>query len=94
MFGQIIYYFSKNMQDTFLIFFNDIQDEINQAQSDYTRHNKILCTIIEILGFILNLITFISCIYFLRKSNINLYKSIINLFIDFTQEGNYSFKNS
>ena len=30
----------------------------------------------------------------MKKSNNILYKSIINLFIDYTQEGNYSFKNS
>ena len=94
LYGQLIYYFSKNLQETFLVFFENIQNEIDEAQKDYTKKNKVTSTIIEILGFFLNLITFISCIYFLRKSNNNLYKSIINLFIDFTQEGNYSFKNS
>ena len=94
LYGQILYYFSKNMQTTYIAFFDNIQEEINNAQEDYSRKNKSLSTIIEVLGFLLNLITFISCIYFLKKSNINLYKLLINLFIDFTQEGNYSFKNS
>ena len=94
LYGQILYYFSKNMQNTYVAFFANIQEEINNAQEDYSRKNKSLSTIIEILGFLLNLVTFVSCIYFLKKSNINLYKLIINLFIDFTQEGNYSFKNS
>ena len=94
LYGQILYYFSKNLQETFLQFFQNIQDEIDTANTDYAKKNKIISTIIEVVGFLLNLITFISCIYFLRKSNTSLYKSIINLFIDFTQEGNYSFKNS
>ena len=91
---QILFYFSKNMQNTFMEFFSSIQEEIYNTQENYSKKNKILSTIIEVLGFLLNMITFISAIYFLKKSNINLYKSIINLFIDFTQEGNYTFKNS
>ena len=94
LYGNLFFYFSKNLQETFLVFFSNIQEEIDKAENDYTKKNKITSTIIEVVGFLLNLITFISCIYFLRKSNINLYNSIINLFIDFTQEGNYSLKNS
>ena len=94
LYGQLLYYIDKNMQDIFVAFFKSIQDEIDEAQKNYSKKSRFLSTLIEILGFLLNLVTFISCIYFLKKTNINLYRSIINLFIDFTQEGNYSFGNS
>ena len=94
IFGQILYYLCKNMQNNFLSFFSYIQDEINETQENYTKEIRVLSTLIDILGYILTLVTISSCIYFLRKSNLGLYKAIINLFIDFTQEGNYSFKNS
>ena len=94
IYGQILYYLDKNMQKNFIDFFNFIQDEINQKQIEYSRDSRILSVSIEVLGFILVLITLGSCIYFLKKSNNIIYKSIINLFIDYTQEGNYSFKNS
>ena len=93
IYGQMLHYLSKNMQKNFITFFNFIQEEINESQKNYSSKSKTLSILIEILGFTLTLITLSSCIYFLKKTNINLYKSIINLFIDFTQEGNYSFKN-
>ena len=82
------------MQDNFVTFFASIQNEIDETQQNYSKSSRILSTAIEVLGFILDFITLGSCIYFLKKSNNILYKSIINLFIDYTQEGNYSFKNS
>ena len=94
IYGQILYYLNRNMENTFIIFFNNIQNEIEETQQNYSKQSRTLSTLIEVLGFLLNMVTFISCIYFLKKSNLNLYKFIINLFIDFTQEGNYSFKNS
>ena len=94
IYAQILYYLCKNMQDNFVTFFASIQNEIDETQQNYSKYSRILSTAIEVLGFILNFITLGSCIYFLKKSNNSLYKSIINLFIDYTQEGNYSFKNS
>ena len=94
IFGQTLYYLSKNMQNNFMHFFQYIQDEIDEAQTNYSESSRSLSILIEVLGFILDLITLFSCIYFLKKSNVTLFKAIINLFIDFTQEGNYSFKNS
>ena len=94
LFAPILYYFCANIQNNYVSFFASIQDEINDTQENYSKSSKILSVAIEVLGYILNVITLGSCIYFLKKSNNILYKSIINLFIDYTQEGNYSFKNS
>ena len=94
MYGQILYYLDKNMQKTYIDFFSFIQEEINEKQIEYSRDSRILSVLIEVLGFILVLITLGSCIFFLKKSNNIIYKSIINLFVDYTQEGNYSFKNN
>ena len=94
VYAQMLYYLCKNVQDNYITFFAYIQDEINDTQQSYSKSSRILSTAIEVLGYLLDVITLGSCIYFLKNSNNILYKSIINLFIDYTQEGNYSFKNS
>ena len=93
-FASILYYLSANMQNSFIIFFRKIQNEINDAQENYSRSTIFICVLVEVLGFIVNLITLTSSMYFLIKSNQNIYKNISNLFIDFTQEEEYSFKNN
>ena len=93
-YGQTLYYLCANLEKNFMTFFDMIQNEINDVQYNYSNSSKILATLIETLGYILNLATLIMCIYFLKKSNGILYKNIINLFVDFTQEGNYTFKNN
>ena len=93
-FISILYYFSANMQNSFAVFFRKIQKEINNAHEKFSSSSMSLCIIIEILGFLANFIMLSSCILFLKKSNESLYKNISNLFIDFTQEGEYNFKNN
>ena len=93
-FASILYYLSANMQDSFMTFFRKIQDEINDAQENYSSSSIFICVLVEILGIVVNLVTLSSCIYFLIKANKNIYKNISSLFIDFTQEGEYSFKNN
>ena len=93
-YASILYYLSANMQNSFILFFRNIQAEINEAEENYSSSSIFICSSVEILGFLVNLITLASCIYFLIRSNNAIYKNISNLFIDFTQEGEYSFKNS
>ena len=93
-YASILYYLSANMQNSYITFFRKIQTEINDAQTKYSQNSILICTLIEVLGYTVNLITLSSCMYFLVKSNRTIYKNISNLFIDFTQEGAYSFKNN
>ena len=93
-YASVLYYFSANMQDTFLTFFRKIQKEINEAEENYSKSSILICSLVEILGFIVNLITLASCMYFLIRANKTIYRNISNLFIDFTQQEEYSFKNS
>ena len=93
-YASILFYLSKNMQSSFLTFFRKIQNEINEAQDNYSNSSILICISIELLGFLVALITLASCIYFLIRANKTIYKNISNLFIDYTQEGEYSFKNS
>ena len=93
-YASILYYLSANMQNSFITFFRKIQKEINDAQTNYSQSSILICTLIEVLGYAVILITLSSCMYFLLKSNKTIYKNISNLFIDYTQEGAYSFKNN
>jgi hypothetical protein len=93
-YASILYYFSANMQKSYILFFRKIQNEINEAQQNYSRSSMYICTLVEILGFLINLIMLSGCMFYLVRTNKTIYKNISNLFIDFTQEGEYNFKNS
>ena len=93
-YASILYYFSANMQKSYILFFRKIQNEINEAQENYSSSSMYICTLVEILGFLINLIMLSGCMYYLIRTNKTIYKNISNLFIDFTQEGEYNFKNS
>ena len=93
-FASILYYLSANMQKSYILFFRKIQTEINDAQESYSKSSIYTCTLVEILGFLINLVMLSGCMYFLVRTNKTIYKNISNLFIDFTQEDVYNFKNS
>jgi len=93
-YASILYYFSANMQKSYIMFFRKIQNEINGAQENYSSSSIYICTLVEILGFLINLVMLSGCMYYLIRTNKTIYKNISNLFIDFTQEGEYNFKNS
>ena len=90
----ILYYFSANMEDSYIVFFENIQNEISNTQSNYSSSSRLICALIEIIGFLANILTLSLCIKYLKNSNNNIYKDIANLFIDFTQEEAYTFKNN
>ena len=93
-FASILYYFSANMQNSFLSFFRKIQNEINEAEQNYSQSSILICSLVEILGFVVCLVTLSSCMFFLIRANRTIFRNISNLFVDFTQQDEYSFKNS
>ena len=48
---------------------------------------------IEVLGMLLYIIFFALMFIYLYQSNSMMFKNILNMFLDFTQEGTYNFKN-
>ena len=91
---KILYYFSANMENTYIVFFQDIQNEINNAQDNYSNSSTFTCILIEIIGFFAIIFMISLCMIYLNNTNNNIYKDIANLFIDFTQNEEYTFKNN
>ncbi len=90
----ILYYFGANMENTYVTFFQNIQNEINSAQNDYSSSSTLTCILIEIVGFFAIIFMISLCMIYLNNSNNNIYKDIANIFIDFTQDEAYTFKNN
>ena len=88
-----LYYLTKNFNSVFYKYFHDLQKECEDKFDSYSNHSKRIYTLIEILGFILYSIFFgVNFIYLHHTSDL-IFRNIMNIFIDFTQEGAYSFKN-
>ena len=52
------------------------------------------CILVEIVGFLANIFFLSICIEYLKQTNNNIYNNISYLFIDYTQEEVYTFKNN
>ena len=88
-----LYYLTKNFNKVFYAYFENLEKECEDKFDTYSKHSKLVYTLIEILGFIIYSSFFgINFIYLYHTGEI-IFRNIMNIFIDFTQEGPYSFKN-
>ena len=88
-----MYYLTKNFGSVFYIFFDNLTEECEDKFTSYSDKTKKIYTILEILGFILYSSFFIINFIYLFHTSDLIFRNIFNIFIDFTQEGAYSFKN-
>ena len=88
-----LYYLTKNFNKVFYAYFENLQAECEDKFDSYSNHSKRVYTLIEILGFILYSIFFGINFIYLHHTSDFIFRNIMNIFIDFTQEGPYSFKN-
>ena len=82
------------MQGSYITFFGNIQKEINDSQNNYSSSSMLKCILAEIIGFLANMFLLSICISYLKQTNNNIYKNISHLFIDYTQDEVYTFKNN
>ena len=88
-----LYYLTKNFNTAFYMYFEDMQKEAELKFDTYSNQSKRVYTIIEVLGFVLYSLFFgVNMIYLHHTSGI-IFQNILNIFLDFTQENPYSFKN-
>ena len=88
-----LYYLTKNFNQVFYKYFEYLEKECEDKFDTYSNSSKRVYTLIEILGFIIYSSFFgINFIYLYHTSDL-IFRNIMNIFIDFTQEGPYSFKN-
>ena len=92
-FIQGMYYLCKNYNRQFYYFFNEIQEETKNSFANFSQETKSIYIFIEILGMIFYVVFFAVMFFYLYQSNSMMFKNILNMFLDFTQEGVYNFKN-
>ena len=88
-----MYYLCKNYNSQFYYFFREIQEESEKSFLNFSRRTKSIYIFIEILGMIFYVVFFAVMFFYLYQSNSMMFKNILNMFLDFTQEGVYNFKN-
>ena len=88
-----LYYLTKNFNSVFYKYFEEMQEEAQLKFDSYSNQSKRIYTIIEIVGFVLYSVFFGINLIYLHHTNHIIFRNIMNIFIDFTQEGPYSFKN-
>ena len=88
-----LYYLTKNFNKVFYLYFEEMQDEAEMKFDEYSNESKKVYTLLEILGFFIYSVFFITNIVYLQHTSYIIFRSIMNIFLDFTQDGPYSFKN-
>ena len=88
-----LYYLTKNFNNVFYKYFEEMQDEAEEQFDTYSNESKTIYTIIEVLGFLIYSLFFGVNLLYLHHTSGIIFRNIMNIFLDFTQEGPYSFKN-
>ena len=88
-----MYYLCKNYNSQFYNFFGEIQEESEKSFFNFSKRTKSIYIFIEILGMVFYVVFFALMFFYLYQSNSMMFKNILNMFLDFTQEGVYNFKN-
>ena len=87
------YYLGINYNSQFHFFFEELQEESELSFIKFSSSSRIIYISIEVLGMVVYIIFFSLMLLYLFQSNSMMFKNILNMFLDFTQEGTYSFKN-
>ena len=87
-FIKVLYYLTNNVEFAFRDIFSGIESLIYKTSKDYVNKNLILYYFLELLSLLLYVIFFSIAIIFLVSSNNIIFKNIIFLFLDFS-DNNY-----
>ena len=88
-----MYYLCRNYNSQFYYFYQELQVESETSFLNFSQGSKKIYILIEILGMLLYIAFFGVMFFYLYQSNSMMFKNILNMFLDFTQEGAYNFKN-
>ena len=88
-----MYYLCRNYNSQFYYFYQELQKESEESFLNFSQGSKKIYILIEILGMLLYVSFFGVMFFYLYQSNSMMFKNILNMFLDFTQEGAYNFKN-
>ena len=88
-----MYYLCRNYNSQFYYFYQELQEESETSFLNFSQGSKKIYILIEVLGMLLYVSFFGVMFFYLYQSNSMMFKNILNMFLDFTQEGVYNFKN-
>ena len=88
-----MYYLCRNYNSQFYYFYQELQEESELSFLNFSNDSKKIYILIEVLGMLLYVTFFGVMFFYLYQSNSMMFKNILNMFLDFTQEGSYNFKN-
>ena len=88
-----MYYLCRNYNSQFYYFYQELQQESESSFLNFSQGSKKIYILIEVLGMVLYVSFFGVMFFYLYQSNSMMFKNILNMFLDFTQEGAYNFKN-
>ena len=92
-FGVESFFLMANYETEFKYYFNSFQISLENCFEYFSNKKSHIYLILEISGIVIYLIFFIFVVVFLHSENRTIFLNVLNMFIDFTQEGDYSFKN-
>lgn len=84
-FIQLLFYLSVNYENTYKNIFTELQVSIYKAFNNYIYSNMNYYLLLEIFGLFFYIILFISVLIYLYYSNQTIFKNIIFLFLDFSE---------
>ena len=92
-FIQIFYFLCKNYYTIFYKIFNEIEEEVTLEFQQLSFKSKYTYVIIELVSFIILSAFFIIVLFFLHQTNQAIFRNILNMYINCTQDDNFNYKN-
>ena len=92
-FIKLIYYFVINYEEGLFQFFKNLEHSFYGSLKKFSRDTKILNITLEMIIIFFFIFFFFINLYFLIQNNKYMFKNILYMFIDFTQDKTYDFNN-
>ena len=92
-FIRLLYYFVINYEVGLFQFFKKLESSFYDSLDTFSRQTKIINLVLEIIIILLFISFFFINLYFLIQNNKYMFKNILYMFIDFTQDKTYDLNN-
>ena len=92
-YGQIIYYLSKNYLSLYNTIYSNLESESTNQFNELSSNSKKTYLSVEIMGFVIIVLFFIIVLIFLHQTNTAVFRNIVIMFINYTHDGNFHYKN-
>ena len=92
-FIKLLYYFVINYETGLFNYFKNMENTFYDSLDKFSKYTKLNNVGLEIIIMLFFLVFFFINLYFLIQNNKYLFKNILYMFIDFTQDKTYNFNN-